>query len=405
MSDPFRAIEDSGPDHGLSTAAVHAGEEHHKPCYCVAEPIFCTTTYAFADTQSLVDYIVEKQPRPEYARYRNPNETTVEQKLAALEGAQAAVLYSTGMTAITGLILALLSSGDELVLFAECYQRTRDLCTSELSRFGIRTRFVPVNNYQQLAAAITPATKLLLSESPTNPHLSVVDVARFAEVGRQHGVATAIDATLATPCNMRPLAFGVDYVLHSCTKYLAGHNDVLAGSVAGSQEKIERLRVFRGLAGLVNSPHNEYLLLRGMKTLALRMQRHNENGLAVAQFLEQHPRVERVFYPGLPSHPTHAIASQTMRGFGGLVTFLVKDADWRQTADVVDAVRIPRIAASLGGVESLIEQPLVLSYYENTPEERRELGIPDNMIRLSCGIESSADLIADLDQALEKGGR
>jgi cystathionine gamma-synthase len=402
MSDKLSGGGDTGPDAHFSTDAVHAGEQHHKPCYSVAEPIFCTTTYAFSDTQSLVDFIVQKQSRPEYARYRTPNETTVEEKLAALEGAEAVVLYATGMTAIAGLILALLGSGDELVLFAECYQRTRDFCTAELSRFGIRTRFVHINDYEQLAAAITPATKLLLSESPTNPHLSVVDVARFAAVGRQYGVATAIDATLATPYNMRPMELGVDYVLHSCTKYLAGHNDVLAGAVAGSREKIERLRAFRGLAGLVNSPQNEYLLLRGMKSLALRMQRHNENGLAVAQFLEGHPRIERVYYPGLPSHPTHAVASRTMRGFGGLVTFLVKNADWRQTADVVDAVRIPRIAASLGGVESLIEQPLVLSYYENTPEERRELGIPDNMIRLSCGIEDAADLIADLDQALKK---
>ena len=178
----------------------------------------------------------------------------------------------------------------------------------KLARFGIRTRFVRINDFQQLAAAITPATKLLLSESPTNPHLSVVDVARFAEVGRQHGIATAIDATLATPCNIRPLEFGVDYVLHSCTKYLAGHNDVLAGAVAGSRKDGTSAH-FRGLAGLVNSPHNEYLLLRGMKTVALRMQRHNENGLAVAQFLERHPRIEKVFYPGLPSHATHAIAS------------------------------------------------------------------------------------------------
>jgi cystathionine gamma-synthase len=369
----------------------------------VAEPIFPSTTYSFSDTQTLLDFIVQKQSRPEYARYRNPNETSVEQKLAVLEGAEATVLYSTGMTAIAGLVLALLGAGDELVLFSEVYQRTRDFCTAELSRFGIRSRFVGVNDYQQLAAAITPATKLLLSESPTNPHLSVVDVARFAEVGRKHGIPTAIDATLATPYNIRPLEFGVDYVLHSCTKYLAGHNDVLAGAVAGAHEKIERLRTFRGLAGLINSPHNEYLLLRGLKTFELRMRRHNENGLAVAQFLQRHPRIEKVFYPGLPSHATYAIAARTMRGFGGLVTFLVKDADWRQTADVVDAVRIPRIAPSLGGVESLIEQPLVLSYYENTPEERRELGIPDNMIRLACGIENSEDLIADLEQALGKG--
>ena len=402
MSDPLRARHDTGPDGHLSTDAVHAGEQRQKPCHSVAEPIFCTTTYAFSDTQSLVDFIVQKQARPEYARYRTPNETSVEQKLAALEGAEAAALYATGMTAIAGLILALLGSGDELVLFAECYQRTRDLCTAELSRFGIRTRFVPVNDFEGLAAAITPATRLLLSESPTNPHLSVVDVARFAAVGRQHGVATAIDATLATPCNVRPLELGVDYVLHSCTKYLAGHNDVLAGAVAGAREKIERLRTFRGLTGLVNSPQNEYLLLRGMKTLALRMQRHNENGLAVAQFLERHPRIERVYYPGLPSHPTHAIASRTMRGFGGLVTFLVKNADWRQTADVVDALRIFRLAASLGGVESLVEQPLVLSYYELSPERRSELGIPDNMIRLACGIEDPEDLIADLAQALDR---
>jgi len=261
---------------------------------------------------------------------------------------------------------------------------------------------VRTGDYAELEAAITPATRLLMSESPTNPHLSVIDLERVAAIGRRHGVETVIDATLATPYNVRPLEFGIDYVLHSCTKYLGGHNDLLAGAILGAADKLEPLRKFRGLAGLINAPHNEHMLLRGLKTFELRMERHNANGQAVAEFLERHPRIERVYYPGLPSHPQFEVARRTMRGFGGLVTFMVKDADWRQTANVVDAVRIPRIAPSMGGVESLIEQPLVLSYYEFTAAERRAWGIPDNMIRLACGIENAEDLIADLAQALEK---
>jgi cystathionine gamma-synthase len=251
-----------------------------------------------------------------------------------------------------------------------------------------------------MEAAITPRTKFLVSESPTNPHLSVVDIEQFAAIGRRKGVLTLIDATLCTPYNLRPLEAGVDFVLHSATKYLGGHNDLLAGAVIGSREKLEPVRKLRGIMGGVNSPHNAYLLERGLKTLALRMERHNANGLAVARFLEGHPRVERVYYPGLESHPCHAVAARTMRGYGGLVTFLVKDADWRATADVVDAARIPRIGPSLGGVESLIEQPLVMSYWNYSPAERAAFGIPDNMIRLACGIEDADDLIADLAQAL-----
>ncbi len=251
-----------------------------------------------------------------------------------------------------------------------------------------------------MEAAITPHTKLLVSESPTNPHLSCVELERFAEIGKQRGVETLIDATLGTPYNLRPIDAGIDYVLHSATKYLGGHNDLMAGVVVGTAEKMESVRNLRGIMGAVNSPQNEYLLSRGLKTFELRMQRHNENGQRLAEFLENHPRVERVYYPGLESHPYHAVAKKTMRGYGGLVTFLVKDADWRATANIVDAVQIPRIAPSLGGVESLIEQPLVMSYYECTPDERKQYGIPDNMIRLSCGIENADDLIADLEQAL-----
>jgi cystathionine gamma-synthase len=261
---------------------------------------------------------------------------------------------------------------------------------------------VPTGDYAAMEAAITPRTRLLISESPTNPHLSVVDLERFADIGRRHGVETLIDATLATPYNVQPLQYGVDYVLHSATKYLGGHNDLLAGVVVGAEAKLEPVRNLRGVMGPISSPHNTYLLLRGLKTFELRMQRHNENGAAVAEFLAGHPRVEKVYYPGLPTHPYHEVARRTMRGFGGLITFLVQGAEWRATARVVDAVRVPRIGPSLGGVESLIEQPMLMSYHTVSAENRARFGIPDNMIRLACGIENPADLVADLKQALER---
>jgi cystathionine gamma-synthase len=385
---------------GLSTQAIHAGEARQKAGDAITDAIFCASTYTFPDTQSVIDFIQQKLPREEYGRYGNPSEKVVERKLAALEGGETALLFSSGMTAIVVLLMAKLSAGDEVIIFDECYRRSREFCTAHMSRFGVVTKQIKTGDYDAMEAAITPNTKLLISESPTNPQLSVVDIERFAQIGKRHGVETLIDATLATPYNVQPLLFGVDYVLHSVTKYLSGHNDLLAGAIIGAAEKLEPVRKLRGIMGGINSPHNIYLLSRGLKTFELRMQRHNENGLAVARFLENHPRVERVFYPGLESHPYYEVARRTMKGFGGLVTFLIKDADWRKAADVVDAVRIPRIAPSLGGVESLIEQPLIMSYFECTPDERQQFGIPDNMVRLSCGIENPEDLIVDLQQAL-----
>ena len=389
----------TGP--GLSTLAIHAGEARQKPGDAITDPIFSSATYTFPDTQAVLDFIEQKLPREEYGRYGNPSEKVVERKLAALEAGESAVLFSSGMSALVGLLMARLSGGDEIVLFDECYHRSREFCTQHLARFGVVTHQVPTGDYEALEAAINPRTRMLVSESPTNPHMSIVDVERFAEIGRRHEVETLIDATLATPYNLRPLEAGVDFVLHSATKYLGGHNDLLAGVLIGSEDLLEPVRKLRGIMGPVSSPYAIYLLERGLKTFELRVERHNENGLAVAQFLEQHPKIERVYYPGLASHPYYELAKSTMRGFGGLVTFLVADADWRETARVVDAVRIPRIGPSLGGAESLIEQPLVMSYFECTPEQRVEYGIPDNMIRLACGIENSEDLIADLAQALD----
>ena len=386
-------------DSANSTLAVHAGEARQKLADSITDPIVCASTFTFENTQSVIDYIEQKQPREEYGRYGNPGEKIVEEKLASLEGGEEALLFASGMAAIVGLFMSKLNAGDEVVFFDECYHRSREFCSKHLARFGVVTRQVPACDYDAMEAAITPNTRLLVSESPTNPHLSIVDLERFAAIGKRHKVETLIDATLATPYNVRPLTYGVDYVLHSVTKYLAGHNDLLAGVIIGSHEQLDSIRNLRGIMGAVNSAHNIYLLQRGLKTFALRMERHNQNGQAVAEFLAAHPRVEKVYYPELTSHRDHTIARNTMRGFGGLVTFLVKQADWKETARIVDAVTVPRIAPSLGGVESLIEQPLVMSYYECTPQERRQFGIPDNMIRLSCGIENSDDLIQDLTQA------
>jgi cystathionine gamma-synthase len=385
---------------GLSTQCVHAGERRQKPEGAISAPIFTASTYTFESTERLLEFVEGREEREEYGRYGNPNERSVEAKLASLDGAEEAILYSSGMAAIVGLLMSKLSSGDEIVFFDQCYHRSREFCTKHLSRFGVVTHQVPTSDFAAMRRAINDRTKMLVSESPTNPHLTSIDLQEFANLGRETGVETLIDATLATPYNIRPIDYGVNYVLHSATKYLGGHNDLIAGVISGSRESLESVRNLRGILGSINAPHSMYLLERGLKTFELRMQRHNENGMRIARFLESHPRVERVYYPGLESHPSHAIAVEQMKGFGGLITFTIRDADWKQTSRIVDAAQIARIAPSLGGVESLIEQPLVMSYYHCTPEQRRTFGISDNMIRFSSGIENSEDLVADLDQAL-----
>ena len=402
LSSEVQRTQNHQRETGVSTISVHAGEARQKGFHSITDPIVCASTFTFENTRSIIKFIEEKEERGEYGRYGVPGERVVEKKLAALEGAESGVLFATGMAALVGLLNANLSSGDEVIFFDECYHRSRQYCIKHLSRFGVVTHQVKTGDYDAMEAAINSNTKLLISESPTNPHLSIVDLERFAELGKKHNVDTLIDATLATPFNIQPIEYGIDYVMHSATKYLGGHNDLLAGVVLGSFEKLENIRELRGIMGSINSPHNCYLLERGLKTFALRMQQHNENGQAVAEFLEEHPAVEKVYYPGLESHSYHEVAKSTMAGYGGLITFEVKNADWEQTAKVVDATRLCRIAPSLGGVETLIEQPLVMSYFTCTPEDRAAFGIKDNMIRLACGIEDSNDIIEDLAQALDR---
>jgi cystathionine gamma-synthase len=384
---------------GFSTRAVHAGEAREKAGNAVTTAIFQTATYAFRDSHELIEYMEGHIEREEYGRYGNPTQRVVERKLAALDGGEGALLFSTGMCAITTTLLAMLARGSHLVLTEDGYRRTRQFCRTLLQRLGIEYTFVETGNYDALEAAIRPHTRLIFSESPTNPHLRIMDLDRLVEIGRKHQVKIAIDSTFATPYNQRPLDFGIDLVFHSATKYLGGHNDLMAGVVVGPRGLVSAIRDMQAMLGGITDPHTAYLLLRGVKTLAIRIRKQNENGMAVARFLEGHPRVRRVYYPGLSSHPDYKVACEQMQGFGGVVSFEI-DGDMQTTSAFIDRLHLPYIAPSLGGVETLIEQPALMSYYEMTSEDRAAIGIADELVRLSLGVEDADDLIADLDQAL-----
>jgi len=384
---------------GFSTTAVHAGEAREKAGNAVTTAIFQTATYAFRDSHELTEYMEGNIEREEYGRYGNPTQRAVEAKLAALDGGETALLFSTGMCAITTTLLAMLGRGSHLVLTADGYRRTRQFCRTMLHRLGIDCTFVETGDYHALEAAIRPTTRLIFSESPTNPHLRILDLERLVDIGRQHNVKIAIDSTFATPFNQRPLDFGIDLVLHSATKYLGGHNDLMAGVVVGSRGLISAIRDMQAMLGGITDPHTAYLLLRGLKTLGIRLRKQNENGMTVARFLEGHPRVRRVYYPGLSSHPDYKVACEQMRGFGGVVSFEI-DGDLKTTSTFIDRLHIPFIAPSLGGVETLIEQPALMSYFEMTSEDRAAIGITDALVRMSLGVEDVDDLIGDLNQAL-----
>jgi cystathionine gamma-synthase len=379
---------------------VHAGEPRIKAASAVTTPIIQTATYTFADTRELADYFEGRIQRDEYGRYGNPTQRVAETKLAALDGAEDGLLFSSGMAAITTTLFAMLSKGAHVVVTDDAYRRTRQFLHQILRRYGVEVSTVAAGDYERMEEAVRQTTRLIFSESPTNPYNRILDLERVADIGRRHRVKTVIDSTFATPINQRPIDFGIDLVIHSATKYLGGHNDLLAGVVLGTAELVGAIREMQGVIGPVADPFAAYLLIRGIKTLALRVARQNESAQRIAEFLAAHPKVERVHYPGLASHPEHAIAVRQMRGFGGVVSFEVR-GDLAAATRLVDACRIPRIAPSLGGVESLIEQPALMSFYELTTEERLQVGIKDSLVRYAVGVEDAADLIADLDQALE----
>ena len=390
-----------GASSGGSTRSVHGGERQHRDSHAVTTPVYQTSTFWFEDSQAVIDYNEGRNPRDEYGRYGNPTWRAVEHKLNELEGAEESVLFASGMCAATTTFLALLPAGSHLVVTSDCYRRTRQFIREYLGRMGVETTVIEPSDTEKLAETIRDETALFFTESPTNPYLRVIDVEEAVRVAHARGVRVVIDTTFASPINHRPLEQGADLVLHSATKYLGGHNDLLAGSVSGSREVIEPIRKAVGVLGGVIDSHAAWLLLRGIKTLALRMERHNTNGQATAEWLEAHPKVRRVLYPGLASHPDHEAAARQMQGFSGVVTFEL-ESDLEGAKRFIDALELPYQAPSLGGVESLVELPITMSYWDIPPEDRQAMGITDSLVRFSAGVEDVDDILRDLGQALDR---
>ena len=391
----------SSPDdkrkRGKSTTAVHAGElattlgEVHTP-------IYQTSTFYFPTD----DPATWEGNVPEgtyiYSRYGNPTIKAAEDKLAALEGAERGMIFSSGMAAITATLMAFLRRGDHIVSVEDLYGGTYAFLREELPRFGVEVTMVRTDDLGALEGAITPRTRMIFLESPTNPLLKLVDIEGAAQIAQSKGIRSVIDSTFATPINTNPIELGVDLVCHSCTKYLNGHSDLVAGAVVGWKKDIEAIGRMRIQYGGSLDPLGAFLLARGMKTLDLRMERHNRNGMEMAHFLEGHPLVHAVHYPGLESHPQHALAQRQMRGFGGMVSFELSGREAAEKA--VRRLKVVKKATSLGGVDSLVSMPLSSSHRSLPPQERARLGIKDGMIRLSLGIEDIEDLKTDIDQAL-----
>ena len=380
------------------TRVIHEAEGHPAWAHPLTTPIYETTTFLFPDAASLAGFQQSKNDLLIYSRYGNPTIMSVEAKLAVLEGAEAALVFASGMAAVSTTVMALLSAGDEMLCSGAIYGNTMAFL-KHLERFGVTVRFLTLDETRDPSSAITPKTRLLWFESPVNPTLRCVDIRTVADTCRAHGVLSILDTTFASPINQQPLALGVDVVMHSATKYLNGHSDVTAGAVAGSKALIDRIRPMRRLLGTILDPQPGYVLGRSMKTVDVRVAKHNASAMAVAEWLSRDPRVSQVLYPGLPSHPDHAIAAAQMRGFGGMVTFDL-GGSYERAARFFDRLSVIKRAASLGGVESLCSLPVLTSQYGWSDEELARAGVTRGMVRLSIGLEDPADLIADLDQAL-----
>lgn len=395
--------ETNGGFKGLSTQAVHAGEPRRQYMDSITTPIVMTSSYTFTDMQDVLDYVTKKVDRFEYGRYGNPTTATVIKKLRALENADDAEVFDCGMTAVSCTLLGLMKTGEHVVITDDAYKKTLMFCEKVLPRFGIKATVVKMGDYTQMEDVLkkNPGTRVVLSESPTNPYLNIADMDILSGLKAQYGFRLVVDSTFASPVNQRPLEQGADVVIHSATKYLGGHNDLLGGVVLGKKEDMEMIRDYRNTTGGVMDPMTSYLLLRGLKTLAIRMARLNENAVTIAKWLEAHPKIRKVYYPGLPSHRDHHRAKKFMTGFGGVVTYEL-EADLDKTMTFLSSMKLFKIGPSFGGVEALITHPMTISYYDYKPEERKRLGILDELIRMSVGIEDAEDLIADIEQGLER---
>jgi len=382
---------------GFATRCVHAGEledAHGAP----HTPIYNTTTFRFPNTAAVLDILEGRTRGAIYTRYGfNPTLFALEEKLAAIEDAEASLAFCSGMATEAALFLTHGRGG--IVCIGDAYGGTMELIASQLPTLGVPTQLLLVPELDQLEAALAKGASLVFFETPTNPRIEVIDIGAVADVAHRRGALVAVDNTFASPVNQNPLAHGADLVVHSATKYLGGHSDVTAGAVMGPKALVEPIWNWRKNLGTAIAPETAALLLRSLRTLGVRVERQNASALAIAQAMARHPRVVRVFHPGLPDSPGHAVARRQMRGFGGMVTLELALSGAQATA-VVDRLRLFALAASLGGPESLAIQPAFSTHYGLGPEERARRGIGDNMVRLSIGLEDVADLLADLDQAL-----
>ena len=384
--------------HGFATRAIHTGEAPPGINGPVVPPIVQSATFTFADANELKEWAEGRSKVDIYTRYGNPTLRLAEEKLAELEEAEAALVTASGMAAISSALLACLKAGEEVVATRSLYGGTYRLMRDFFPRWGIAVRFVDTD-LRGIEELITPRTRVLYTESPTNPTLRIVDLRKAAQLARRHRLVSMVDNTFASPVFQKPVRFGFDLVLHSATKYLGGHSDIVAGAVAGRADLVDATRRTMIALGGSLDPGAAYLLIRGMRTLELRARRSEQNALALATFLETHPKVGRVHYPGLPSHPDHTLARSLMSGFGGMLAFDLKGG-LPAARKFADRIRLFRLAASLGGVESLAILPVYSSHHKMSAHELAAAGVTTGTVRVSVGIEDPADLVADLRQAL-----
>jgi len=382
--------------HRQETEAVRGGTDLTRKNGPLATPIYQTSTFEVTDNDQQVRAVSTDQF---YTRYGNPTNSVAEAAIAELEGADAALLFASGMGAITSTIFALVKAGDHIVAQRDIYGGTMKFLSQWLPKLGVETTFVDTIEYEQHERAVRPNTKLLYLESPTNPTLQIADLHKAVAVAKKHKLLTMIDSTLATPVNQRPVEFGIDLVMHSGTKYFGGHCDLICGIMAGPGELIEKIHATRTVLGGTMDPQAAWLLLRGIKTLAVRVQRHNESALRIAQFLAGHAQVKRVYHPFEESHPQRALAMEQMSGGGGLLSFEV-DGTGLDARRLTESLHLFNLAPSLGGVQSLVCLPVLTSHAMISQEQREKMSVTDTLVRLSVGIENVDDLIADLEQAL-----
>lgn len=384
---------------GLATRAVHSGEPRGDGSGSLTVPIYQSATFSSRTTREMIAVSQGQVEGNFYTRYGNTTTRAVERKLAALDEAEDALLFSSGMAAITTSLLAMLRAGDHLVSSDAIYGNAQNFMLEFLPRFGVQVSFGDPSDPERFVALAKPNTRLLYAESPVNPTLRVLDLPRLGRLAARRKLPFLLDATFSSPANQQSLKLGVTLAIHSATKYLGGHADLIAGAVCGPRALVDRIRTMRNALGGCADPHQAWLLARGMRTLTVRVGRQNEVAMQVARWLEKRSGVLSVLYPGLKSHPQHALARRQLKGYGGMVTFEVRGG-LKGATRVADRLRLVQLAPSLGGVESVVSQPALTSHLHISPEARRQAGIRDGMLRLSCGLEDPADLIADLDQAL-----